>query len=376
MKILHLITGLNYGGAESMLLGVVQHLQKQGIQQDVISLSTNGAIGERLQNLGIKVSALHLPRGRMTVKGWRTLRRLVKESQPDLMQTWLYHADFAGALLRLSGIRCPLVWGVHHSADNWREMKATTRLVLCANRLLARWLPDAIVCCSESASQSHAALGYPAKKMVIIPNGIDTQRFQPHDQGGERLRNRLGVPAGSLMVGHCGRWIPLKGHRIYVEMAARLRAGFADMHFVMCGEGIDVDNDPLMAWIEENGLSGNVHLMGGQAAMEEIYQGLDLFVSSSLSEAMPLTVMEAMACGVPCVVTDVGDQGTLVAEWGVVVMPGSADALIHGCEQVLGLTCEEQERLGQGARQRIVNDYSLDAAAQKYLTVYQRLLAE
>jgi glycosyltransferase involved in cell wall biosynthesis len=376
MKILHLITGLHYGGAESMLLGVAQHLQKQGMQQEVISLSTVGAIGQRLQDLGVVVTALHLPRGRMTVKGWRTLRRLVKEAQPDLIQTWLYHADLAGALLRLSGIRCPLVWGVHHSVDNWREMRATTRLVLHANRLFSRFLPDVIVCCSQSAFQSHAALGYPVKKMVIVPNGIDTQRFRPDEQGGECLRKRLGVPAGSRLIGHCGRWIPLKGHRIFVEMAAMLFNKDAHMHFVMCGEGIDADNATLMAWIEETGLSRNVHLLGGQAAMEEIYQGLDLFVSSSLSEALPLTVMEAMACGVPCVVTDVGDQGALVGGFGAVVMPGSAALLAAGCDNFLQITEEEKARLGQGARQRILNDYSLEAAAQKYQDLYQRLLTE
>jgi glycosyltransferase involved in cell wall biosynthesis len=375
MKILHLITGLNYGGAESMLLGVAQYLQRQGIHQEVISLSTVGAIGERLQDLGVVVSALGLPRGRMTVKGWRTLRRLVKEAQPDLMQTWLYHADFTGALLRLSGVRCPLVWGVHHSADNWRAMKTTTRLVLHANRLFARWLPDVIVCCSESALQSHAALGYPVMKMQIIPNGIDTQRFRPDEQGRERLRQRLGVPVDSCLIGHCGRWIPLKGHDIFIEMAARLQAGFEDMHFVMCGEGIDANNDTLMAWIEEGGLGGHVHLLGGQAAMEDIYQGIHLFVSSSLSEALPLTVMEAMACGVPCVVTEVGDQGALVGEWGAVVEPGSAEALAQGCQRILGMPREERERLGQGAHQCIVTDYSLEAATQKYQDLYQRLLA-
>jgi glycosyltransferase involved in cell wall biosynthesis len=376
MKILHLITGLNYGGAESMLLGLAQHLQTQSIQQEVTSLGTIGAIGERLQGMGIMVSALHLPRGRMTIKGWRTLRYKVKASQPDLIQTWLYHADFVGALLRLSGIRCPLVWGVHHTADNWREMKVTTRLGLHGNRLLARLLPDAIVCCSQSAFQSHATLGYPTNKMVIVPNGIDTQRFRADDRGGERLRMRLGVPADSRLIGHCGRWIALKGHRIFIEMAANLQTYHESVNFVMCGEGIEAGNATLMGWIDENDLSGNVHLLGGQAAMEEIYQGLDLFVSSSLSEALPLTVMEAMACGVPCVVTDVGDQGAMVGAFGAVVMPGSADALLQGCEQVLGLPCEERERLGQGARQRIVNDYSLEAAVQKYQDLYQRLFAE
>lgn len=356
-----------------MLLGLAQHLQTQGVQQEVISLSTIGTIGERLQGMGITVSALHLPRGRMTIKGWRTLRRLVKASQPDLIQTWLYHADLTGALLRLSGVRCPLVWGVHHSADNWREMKATTRLVLHANRLLARFLPDAIVCCSQSTLQSHAALGYPADNMVIVPNGIDTGRFRLDTDGQHRLSTRLGIPADNFVIGHCGRWIPLKGHHIFIETAASLHKRDAHIHFVMCGEGIDAGNPTLMAWIEENELSGNVHLVGGQAAMEEIYQGLDLFVSSSLSEAMPLTVMEAMACGVPCVVTDVGDQGALVSEWGAVVRSGSAEALLQGCEQILGLSCEERGRLGQGARQRILDNYSLEKTAQQYQDLYQRL---
>jgi len=146
------------------------------------------------------------------------------------------------------------------------------------------------------------------------------------------------------------------------------------MHFVMCGEGIDADNDILMAWIEENGLGRQVHVLGGQAAMEKNYQGLNLFASSSLSEALPLTVMEAMACGVPCVVTDVGDQGALVSEWGAVVEPGSAEALAQGCEQILGLSCEERGRLGQGARQRIIDNYSLEKTAQQYQDLYQRLL--
>jgi glycosyltransferase involved in cell wall biosynthesis len=213
-------------------------------------------------------------------------------------------------------------------------------------------------------------LGYPAERIVLIPNGFDLTRFQPDPQDRERVRVDMGIPRDALVVGCVGRFDPVKDHRGFLQAAARLAARRPDVCFVLCGAGVDPENERIMGWIEELRLEDRCWLLGHRNDLERVYRGLDVLALSSYTEAFPNVVGEAMASGVPCVVTSVGDAPWLVGETGHVVPPRDPAALAAAIDTVIRLSPERRRVLGEQARVRIREHFGLDAMVTQYEELY------
>ncbi|MCG6871812.1 MAG: glycosyltransferase [Gammaproteobacteria bacterium] len=369
LRIAHVITGLERGGAELMLERLVGATRQQ-LDSHVLSLTGVGAIGASLRSAGVPVTALGmhpaLPAPWKVLGLWRALRRL----EPDLVQTWLYHADLlAGLVARLAGY--PVIWNVRQSNLDPAVNKARTLRVarLCA-RLSAR-LPAAVVFCSHAAEQAHRDLGYAASRSRVIQNGFDTGRFRPDSAARRELRQELAVAEDARLVGLVGRVDPQKDQAGFLRASATVLNTFPDVHVVLVGEGTQMGNPQLQSGLSAIAQGGRLHLLGLRDDMARIQASLDVAVSSSLGEGMPNTIGEAMACGVPCVVTDVGDSAQLVGETGRVVPPGDVVALADGISSLLQLSAGERFSLGQRAREQIVNNFSLAGSAREYLEMYQ-----
>ncbi|WP_285616107.1 glycosyltransferase [Hydrogenophilus thermoluteolus] len=176
MKLLHIITGLGDGGAEAVLYRLVTHDPEDA--HHVITLTSEGKYGPLLRQAGVAVTTLNMPRGRVTWGGLGRLRRLLRDWRPNVVQTWMYHADLLGGIIgRLVGV--PVVWGIHNTT---LERGVSARSTIAVARLcgrVSRVLPQRIVVCAEAAVDVHAQLGYDACRMVVIPNGYDMKRFAP-----------------------------------------------------------------------------------------------------------------------------------------------------------------------------------------------------
>lgn len=373
MKILHLITGLEYGGSQTMLVELAIHFQQRGIENRVVSMTQRSPLADRLALHNIPSVALGMSRGRPSLLGFRALLQMIRQEKPDIIQTWMYHADLAGGLAGFLS-RIPVVWGIHHTLGNAHTLKQETWTVVRINRMVSGWLPDKIACCSQSTYDSHLSLGFAPAKMALATNGVDVSRFLPLSGAHAALCARLGLPDSSVLVGHCGRFHPSKGHEVFLQAMGLLQESHPNVHFVLCGSGIEWSNPELAGWITRENLQSRVHLLGLQADMANFLPGLDILVSNSHDEALPLLICEAMSCQVPCVVTDVGDQAQVVAETGVCVRPGDASALASGCVQFLSISPESLGELGRAARARIVNHYSLENTAAQYLSIYHQVL--
>jgi len=374
MKIVHLITGLEVGGAEFMLLNLIKQLKIQSVENTVISMTSVGHLGQEIRSLGVTVEALNMPRGRIRLSALLKLLKILREIKPDILQTWLYHSDLLGGLTRLAGSRVPVIWGIHHSTEALHLLKPTTRLVVQLNRFLAFLSPRFIICCSDIVYRTHRAMGYPKRKMKLIPNGIDPDCFKPDPGVYISLRKQLGVTRETILIGHSGRFVPEKAHDIFIQSAGLIAQHHPDIHFVMVGNSIDLENSALLGSIRALYLEDKIHLMGQISRLDLLLPGLDIFVSSSLDEALPLTVIEAMACQIPCVVTDVGDQGQLVGDSGIIVPPGSEKALAEGCLHLLSMSSKQREDLGLAARAKILKSYTLERTATEYLQVYREVI--
>jgi glycosyltransferase involved in cell wall biosynthesis len=286
----------------------------------------------------------------------------------------MYHADLIGGIAaRLAG-GIPVAWGLRQSDLSREGNKRLTILIakMCAR--LSRWLPDSIICCSEASRKAHTALGYAAEKMVVIPNGYDLGMFRPDSAAREAIRKELQLSNETPVVGLVARFDPQKDHCNFVRAASLLHQDMPDVQFVLCGHGVDWENTQLTTWIEEAGIRSRFHLLGSRNDIPKLTAAFDIACLASFSEGFPNVVSEAMSCGVPCVVTDVGDAALIVGQTGIVVPPKNPDALATALRKMVDLGPEGRSHLGMAARQRIIEQFNLPQIVARYETLFQELV--
>ena len=373
MRVLYVITGLGTGGAEVMLLKLLERLDRKRYTPMVISLTTMGEIGPRIAALGIQVRALGMSSGLPSPPSFFCLIQLIKKFKPDIVNTWLYHADlFGGVAARLAGAP-NIAWNLRNSNLDRDKTRWSTRLVVRFCTATSHWLPKKILTCSETARRFHVELGYSAGKMVVIPNGFDLARFCSDTESRSTVRRELGLPNDVKLVGLIARYDPQKNHLGFIEAAVAIHLAMPDVHFVLAGSGVDASNVALKTHIDLRGLADRVHLLGRRDDTPRLMAALDVLASSSYGEAFPNVLGEAMASGVPCVVTDVGDSAEIVGETGRVVQPGDMQGLAQHIVDMLRLPTEEKRELGLKARVRIDSYYEIGFVAQLYEAFYEKL---
>jgi len=372
LKLVVIISGLSTGGAEMMLLKVLERLDAR-FTPHVISLTTVGEIGPRIQALGIPVEALGMqPEVPSPLAFFRLVRRL-KTLKPNVVHTWMYHADLLGGLAAWLANVPVLAWGIRNSNLDRDKTKLSTRVVVGACARVSRWLPDRILSCSEVARLVHVDRGYAADKMVVIPNGFDLIRFRPDALARASVRTELEVSDDIPLVGLIGRFDPQKNHRGFFEAAGCLHRRLPTAHFVLAGKGIDADNQELMRMMEANDVQHVTHLLGLRSDMPRLVAALDVLASSSYGEAFPNVLGEAMASGVPCAVTDVGDSAYIVGDTGRVVSSGDMTGLAAMLEDLLTLPFAQKTALGQRARARVAEHFEIGQVVKRYEAFYEEL---
>ncbi len=378
MRVAHVITGLELGGAEMMLFKLLSTMDRAVFEPLVISLIPPGPMGPRIGALGVRVETLDLRRGLPTAGAVVRLVRLLRAFRPDLIQTWMYHADLLGGLVlplvRAGSGRPRLVWNIRQSDLDPRQTRRATRIVARLNAGLSRLAPDRILCCSERAREVHLALGYRHGILSVIPNGFELERFRPDAQARVTLRDALAIPAETPLVGLVARFDPQKDLPTFLRAAAVVRAARPDCRFLLCGPGMDAANPQLMGWMADARLGDAVSLLGPRADTPHVFAALDLLVSASAyGEGFPNVIGEAMACAVPCVVTDVGDSALIVGETGRTVPPRDPPALAAAIGSLLAEGPDALADRGRVARARIAAHYALPLIAARYADLYLSL---
>jgi glycosyltransferase involved in cell wall biosynthesis len=320
MQVLHIITGLNKGGAETLLCNLCEYDNQS--KHIIISLTDIKALESSFPELNnISVFSLNFPDGRIKISGIYKLYRLIKRINPDIVQTWMIHADFVGGLAaRLAGIR-NIFWGVHHTVLFHGSIKWSTILILKFNALLSHFIPKKIVYCAEKSRSAQESIGFKKSIGIVIQNGYDVQKFTKNTYLGSSFREELKISDDTFVIGHVSRYDPLKDQNTLIEALDILKKNRLNFTAVLIGKNLDNDNNDLVRKIEEKGLSGYIHLLGERDDIPIAMNAIDLFVLSSISEAFPNVLNEAMACGIPCVTTNVGDAALIVKNTGWIVPP-------------------------------------------------------
>ena len=370
--VLHVISGLKVGGAEMALLRLIRQSSGGDYSHRIVALTSDGDMRHRYAEAGIDVIALDFSKA--PIRGFFRLVRLIKHSRPDIVQTWMYHADlFGGIAARIAGCR-RILWGIRTSEVGDLSSRSTSIIrKVCA--LLSRWVPRRIICAADASRRSHESIGYDAKKMVVIPNGVELEQWQATGEAGPCLRRQLGIPDEAFVIGSVGRFNAVKDQHTFVAAAGRVLQNDASIWFLMVGRDVSTENRELMSWLEQAGISKQTRMLGERRDLSVCYAAMDLFCMHSRSEGFPNAVAEAMASRVPCVATDVGDARLLLDGCGAIVPAGNPEALADALIAVKRQGRAERKHIASTAFERIQQRYSMEACRARFESLYVQLMS-
>jgi glycosyltransferase involved in cell wall biosynthesis len=373
-RIVFIITGLSTGGAEIMLLKLLEHMDRNYFSPSVISLTSKGEIGDQIERLGITVLELGMSNSKLNLWEFLLLLKSIRSLKPQLVHTCMYHADLLGGLAaKISGVK-HIVWNIRQSnLSPELNSKPTLRVMkICAR--LSNWLPDKIFCNSSAAQLSHELAGYQHKKMMVIPNGFDLKKFSPIISGYATVRDEFLLSANTKIVGLVARFDPQKNHLGFLKAAGVIHKSRPDIHFLLIGSGVDSNNDLLVRSMADHKVENVVHLLGRRDDIPYLMSAFDLLVSSSNGESFPNVLGEAMASGVPCVATDVGECAEIIGNSGRVVMAGDMENLAKSVLELLKLPKTELNKLGRVARARVEECYEISSVTNRFETFYKQII--
>jgi len=376
LRVLHIIIGLNVGGAELMLKRLIESQSHQSgfdIEHVVISLTDQGVLGRQLVRQGISLHCLGMT---SVIKGpyvFFKLYKMLRQLRPDIVHTWMYHADLMGGLAaRCLGLR-NVVWCVR-STDIRKGGSKVTLLVrkLCA--WLSGWVPRVIVCAADASRQVHETVGYSADKMLVIPNGFELDKLVPIHIPEPSIREELGINENCKLVISVGRFNPVKDHKTFIEAAGKLAGQRHDVRFLLVGRDIDHSNTALLSMIAKTGRADVFYLLGERNDVSACLKASDVFCLHSVTEGFPNVLGEAMAVGLPCVTTDVGDAAYLLNNSDWVVPAASPEKLAEKLDTLLSLTAAERAALGEAGATRIREHFTMRVISRRYYNLYASLL--
>ena len=377
LKICHIISGLNTGGAEMMLYKLLSTKRLKHFDHVVVSLKDEGTMAEDIKELGVPIFCLGMsPRRPTPIGGWRLIK-LIKNLKPDIIQGWMYEGNFAALLAWIMVSRkSKLLWSIRASLYELDKMGWLSRLLISLESKLSP-IPTSILYNSKISLKQHEKIGFSSKRSLHLPNGFDCERFKPDDEARRKLPSSLKLDFNTFLIGRIARYHPMKDYANFILAAKETICKFPNVHFVLSGRGVVPSNIGLVTMIEDTGFTEKFHILGDRRDIHEITASLDVHVSSSSwGEAFPNVVGEAMSCCVLNVVTDIGDSREIVGETGIVVPPKDHEALAKGLETYIKMNSTERFIIGKAARDRIVSRFSLTSIAKQYEALYKQLLNE
>jgi glycosyltransferase involved in cell wall biosynthesis len=323
-----------------MLSQLASHLVQTGNNVTIITLKTEHGWDKEFASSGAEI--LHLADSNKTVLGKiYEIYQILRVKRPDIVSSWLYKSDFVSSLACLIYRKSKLVWNVRHAGLDRDSTSFKTRaLVTCLGYL--SFIPDKILTCSETAILTHKKKRYQKSKMHLIDNGVDINKYFPSNSGNKNTKSKFGDDENTFIIGIVGRFSKTKNHKLFVEIAEKLLTNNCNIKFVMIGKYLDWQNEVLNKLIYDKKIRKHFILMGEQNNIHTLLPELDLFLLTSNGEAFPNVLIEAMACGVPCISTNVGDCRRILGDIGHVVNNHDVNAFVSEIERYMLLSEEEQ----------------------------------
>lgn len=359
------ISSLGYGGAEAMLYKLLCHMKRDGISLVVVSLTNTDGYGKDIKKLGVKVCALSMTKSFKFISAMRSYRRLVKAERPDVILSWMYHANLVCSIYRLIFKGPKIIWNIRQDLSDVGHEKYTTRLTRKLNCHLSKSAHAVVNNCRTSIEQ-HKLIGLENQNTLYIPNGFELAEFKIRDEMAAVTRNDLGLKPDCVLVGFFARYVPVKNHNGALHVFKLLKdARSGPIKFILAGEGVTEFNMELKKTIEQLSLQNDCFLLG-HVSSKHVLPSLNVFISPSWSEGFPNVIGEAMACGVYCVASDVGDCNEIIGSTGAITAPGDYNSMAEAClKRIENSKSPSKEDI----RKRIELKYNITNIGNEYMTL-------
>ncbi len=374
-KILHIIIGLNIGGAERSLQRLIEaHRNNPEYQHTIISLTTIGKIGEELTECDIQVIALGMSSLLLSPMVFLKLINAVKQQQPDIVHTWMYHADLIGGLAAWL-LRKKVIWSIRntHAKVGKGTSKATFYIMrLCA--FLSAYIPQKILCAANTAAIIHEKYGYQKSKMVVIPNGYSVEKIKSTSFN-DLSRSDINLDKDSIVIGSVGRFNDYKDFPTFIKAANILLEKHSNLQFLLVGRGLNQHNQLLNKWIAETIMPEQFILIDERKDVPALMRLMDIFCLHSASEGFPNVLGEAMCLGLPCVTTNAGDAAFIIGNHPELIVPiRDPESLAKALNQLIFLTSAQREKWGNELSTRIATEFSIEKTITSYEQIYREVL--
>lgn len=371
IKVAHISTSLETGGAEVQLVRLLEKFDRNKVELILISLHDETYLAEKVRNeLKIPVHSLQLKKNPFNL---RKAYEILKEFNPDVIHGTMYEGGVVGTLFKkFLPKKPPVIWTVHEGLEHYKTEPLRKQLQLRLWSLISN-RPECMMYVSHLNCEQHLDWGFKNRKAMVVTNGVDTKRFQPNLKARKKIRAELGIPENSFVIGITARFHPVKNHAGFLKAAAILNRTHPDVHYVMVGTNIDENNEVLKRIIVESNMQNTVHMLGNREDIPDIVNAYDVAALTSFGEAFPLTLGEAMASGVPCVATDVGDNRFIIEDTGRIVPPNDDHSLAQAWQELVEMDKAEFKKLGEAALQRTLNNFTLEEQVQKHHDLYDTL---
>lgn len=376
-RILHIITGLNVGGAENMLAKLVEQNNAEGskLEQEVFSLLVPGQIAPRIRAAGVPVTSLNLRRSVDMLVNIGPLIKAVGAFSPDIIVGWMHHG-FMSAWMAQKFLKNkpPVIWNVRHSLSDIKHEPLPTQAILRFASMVSK-SAAAIIYNSHASKEQYGEIGFSDDRAIVVANGFDCEKFSPNLSARAKLNEMVDVDADTPVIGMVARHHPMKDPGSLIRAFDRSRQATGKGHLLIVGKGMDLPPEDVATAMSEIQSSEHITLHDQRLDVAEWLPGLDILVMpSAWGDAFPNVLGEAMACGVACLATDVGDAKYIIDDARRISPPQDPAALAENLQQLVSMTKDERQKIGHQGRARIVQHFSMSNIADQYSAVYQRSL--
>ena len=356
-----------------MLLKLVKCSEGHPERHIVVSMMDEGTRGVEMKRYA-GLYFLNLKRGQLSCLALLRLIWIIRSERPDVMQGWMYHASLFLTLAGFFSVK-PIFWNIRQELVSLHYEKPLTRAVIRLLRRFSLFSPRRIIYNSYASSHQHEAFGFKPVS-VVIANGFDPLKFDVASVSDRRrARDSFGLPSNAVVLGQVARFHPMKNQIGFITAVAILLVKNPTLYLLMAGPGVDKENRELIASLDDSGIDLNkIHLLGDRQDLQTIYHALDFLVNPSVSEAFPNVVGEAMSCGVPCIVSDVGDSRRIIGDSGFVFSPGDPRHLSIVLERAMALDPMQYRQRSRAARQRIEASYTISSIYDQYIDLYEEVV--
>lgn len=367
IKLIHIITGLNGGGAENMLYKVLKFSDMEMFDIEVISMTDKGVYGDRItEELNIPVHTLNIKRGSIDLKALIRCIKLCKNSQ--VIQCWMYHANLLG-FIASKILKKKVVWGLHHSDLSQENNKNSTIVLAKFSAYLSKFC-NKVISCGDVVKQVHESIGYYKDNHIVIPNGFDMDLYKPKND----FEKDNSIFEGNFKyLLHVARWDPLKDYENLLSAINVLSNKRSDFRALLVGSEINKDNKELVNLIKKYNVENIVTLLGRREDIPTLMANSDVFISSSIGEGFPNVLGEALSCETLCVSTDTGDCKTIVDRYGKIVPIQNSEKLANAINELLNMDSQVYSKLAQEGRQWIFDNFEIRNIVKKYEGIYKSL---